>query len=150
MKRICYRMTQGCRNVKWRRCVWTMKSSYMLMCFNKFYIVVFLDHTSSLLTTTTTKRVGCIKMLGPQTEAPADSQLVDDAQTDTSWGSVRQRLSSKSCWAHFQLLQKLLGVTSTLNSWKSDYTWFWKVKWLEYKSSGYSSSDFNAVNLYTD
>lgn len=55
-------------------------------------------------------------MLDPLTWASANSQLVGDAQTDTSWGSVRGRLSSKNCWAHFQLVQKLLGVKSTVNS----------------------------------
>lgn len=48
-------------------------------------------------------------MLGPHTGAPGDSQLVDDAQTDTSWGSVTGRLSSKNCWAHFQLLTEVAG-----------------------------------------
>lgn len=118
----------------------------MLMCFNNLYIVVFLDHTSSPLTKQ--NKISCIKTSGPHTGAPGDSQLVDDAQTDTSWGSVRGRLSSKNCWAHFQLLQKLLGILSTLRSWKSGYTWFWKAKWLEYKPSGCSSNDFNVVHLY--
>lgn len=54
-------------------------------------------------------------MLVPHRGAPGDSQRVDDTQMDTSWGSVRGTLSSKNCWAHFQLLQKLPGVTSTLN-----------------------------------
>lgn len=55
-------------------------------------------------------------MLVPHRGAPGDSQRVDDTQMDTSWGSVRGTLSSKNCWAHFQLLQKLPGVPSTLNT----------------------------------
>jgi len=84
----------------------------------------------------------------PSCKVSRDSQFEDNAQTDTSWGSVRGRLSSKNCWAHFQLLEKLQGVKSTLNSWKSDYTWFWKAKWLEHKRHGCTSDGFNAVNLY--